>query len=263
MRYPRSLFIALALMFWASQGSSQTITVNEEDDSARAISLRTFYEDDTDVPGQGEEVDGIGLLGKRTRHLLGDVPFAAGRTLVDTTWLYYRTSLDTVLHSTGVHWLRVPLNPDSTLKGVPMVLRVASRVPVRIYLNGERVLQADEAAVRPGGIVDTRMADIPPINVPLVFQCDGNREVITIRSEGAPGTSLTDHVIEASLHTADINYRTQRSMLHHGVFIGINILIALLALISAWSEKQRTGWVFLGVLSLLVVLDVVSSHPWN
>ncbi|MBL7955727.1 MAG: hypothetical protein JNJ91_11840 [Flavobacteriales bacterium] len=259
MRFPASLFIALLLMLWASQGSSQTITVNEEDDSARAISLRTFYEDDTDVPGQGEEVDGIGLLGKRTRHLLGDVPYAAGRTLVDTTWLYYRTSLDTVLPSTGVHWLRVPLNPDSTLKGVPMVLRVASRVPVRIYLNGERVLQADEAAVRPGGIVDTRTADIPPLNIPLIFLCDGNREVITIRSEGTPGTSLTDHAIEASLHTADINYRTQRSMLHHGVFIGINILIALLALISAWSEKQRTGWVFLGVLSLLVVLDVVSS----
>jgi hypothetical protein len=91
MRYPRSLFIALALMFWASQGSSQTITVNEEDDSARDISLRTFFEDDTDVPGQGEEVDGIGLLGKRTRHLLGDEPYSAGRTLVDTTWLYYRT----------------------------------------------------------------------------------------------------------------------------------------------------------------------------
>ncbi|MBL7946387.1 MAG: hypothetical protein JNN32_09990 [Flavobacteriales bacterium] len=259
MRFPGSLFIALVLVLLASQGASQTITVNEEDASARAISLRTFFEDDTDVPGQGEEVDGIGLLGKRTRHQLGDVPYAAGRTLVDSTWLYYRTSLDTVLPSTGVHWIRVPLSPDSTLKGVPMVLRIASRVPVRIYLNGERVLQADDAAVRPGGIVDTREADIPPINVPLIFQCDGNKEVITIRSEGAPGSSLTDHAIEASLHTADINYRTQRSMMHYGVFVGINILIALLALVSGWSEKERTGWILLAVLSILAVLDVVSS----
>ncbi|HOY29392.1 MAG TPA: hypothetical protein PLR96_10495, partial [Flavobacteriales bacterium] len=259
MRDQRSLFIALVLLLWAGQASAQTITVNDDDEFARAIGLRTFYEDDTDVPGHGGEIDGIGLLGKRTRHAMGDLAGGADRTLIDTTWLRYRASLDTIVPTTGVHWLRIPLDPDSTLKGVPMVLRISARVPVQVFLNGERILQADAEAVQPGNVTDTRKAGIPPLNVPLLFQCDGNVEVIAIRSQGPPGSSLSDQDIQASLHTADINYRTQRSMIHYGVFIGINIIIALLALVSAWSEKQRTGWILLAALSILAVLDVVSS----
>lgn len=259
MRDASWLFIALVLILGVGQASGQVIRVNDDDELARAIGLRTFYEDDTDVPGHGGEIDGIGLLGKRTRHALGDVAGGADRTLIDTTWLRYRASMDTIVPTTGVHWLRIPLDPDSTLKGVPMVLRISARAPVQVFLNGERILQADAEAVQPGNVTDTRKADIPPLNVPLLFVCDGSTEVITIRSEGSPGTSLTDHDLEASLHTADINYRTQRSMMHYGVFVGINIIIALLALVSAWSEKQRTGWILLALLSVLAVLDVVSS----
>ena len=80
-----------------------------------------------------------------------------------------------------------------------------------------------------------------------------------MRIDGRPGTELDQARLHLSLHPADFSFRTQRKMMHRGIFVGINGIIALLALVIGWRERQRTAWLLVFLLSVVSVLDIVSD----
>ncbi|MCB0766019.1 MAG: hypothetical protein KDB95_02295, partial [Flavobacteriales bacterium] len=217
------------------------------------ISSRTFTEETSSVPGHGGKVAGVDLLDKNTRHHAGDLPGAEARDFVDTAWTVVGSSNDTLPSMDGMHWLRARMMPGMDLTGQPVFLTVSAEVPFIIYLNGEERL-------RSSGLVDAADdGSHPGSGVPLVFRCDGRPEVLAMRIDGRPGTELDQARLHLSLHPADFSFRTQRKMMHRGIFVGINGIIALLALVIGWRERQRTAWLLVFLLSVVSVLDIVSD----
>ncbi|MBK6894582.1 MAG: hypothetical protein IPH00_16015 [Flavobacteriales bacterium] len=76
-----------------------------------------------EVPGMGDDVPGLNLVKEGNGRLqFGDSIAYASSDLVDTAWQKLRSSNDTVLPGTGVHWLRFRFLPASLLKGQALLL---------------------------------------------------------------------------------------------------------------------------------------------
>ncbi|MCC7503548.1 MAG: hypothetical protein IT229_13530 [Flavobacteriales bacterium] len=235
----------------------QFVRITQSGGGLELIKERDLRDGNANVSGQGFDIPGIELFNEhKTRHLIGDDPAYAARDHVDTTWSYLDDSADSVVAAASVHWLRYQVLPAADLKGLPLLLNVQCRNGFTLYLNGAQVLRSAPMATATGSILPLSDS-IPKLSVPVMFQCDGKPEVIAIRLEGAAGRSLNDSALRISLHSGDISYQMQRSMLHYGVFIGINVIILLLALVIGWSERVDRSWLLLALLSFVSVLDTL------
>src|SRR5436190_9254684 len=93
------------------------------------------------------------------------------------------------------------------------------------------------------------------VSVPFMLLCDGVSEVLAVRIEGTLGRSLRPVAPVLSLQAADTSYRIHRRMMHFGVFIGINAIILILALVIWRSDRGERSWLLLAWLSLISALD--------
>ena len=217
------------------------------------VNVKLLSEDITKVPGQATKVHGIDLLGQHALHWIGDPPDAAEHNANDTSWVRLRTSQDSVPVNGSVHWVRTWLAPAADLKDRPLVLNVGGKGVVTVYLNGRPVLGPIDLSAR---LHDAR---VPPASIPLGLLVDGPPEVVALRIEGAPGTSFRALEATLSLHDADTHYTVQQDMVHYGIFIGINLIIVLLALVIGRADRGRDGWGLLALLSFLAALEIITD----
>jgi class 3 adenylate cyclase len=235
--------------------AGQRVRITTDGKSVRSIDARDLVDRSTPVSGQGFGVPGIDLSGERqARHFIGDDSAFAARTFVDTTWARASRSGDSSVAGVAVHWVRYRFLPADDLKGMPLILNVQAFGQVDVFLNGTRLLRS--AAMPPAGGDFLPLTDtVPHLMVPLALRCDGAPEALAIRITGTPGGSLDAAALRVSLHAANSSYDLQRTMVHYGVFIGINAIIVLLALVIGWSERGSRNWFLLALLSLVSVLD--------
>ncbi len=114
---------------------------------------------------------------------------------------------------------------------------------------------AAEAMPAPVGELLPRSDSVPRMSFPIRLLCDGRPEVLAVRVESGPGVRLSATGLQVTLHKADVSYHVQRYMLHYGVFIGINGIIFLLALVIGWSDRKDRSWSLLAALSLVSALS--------
>jgi len=213
-----------------------------------------------EVPGMGDNVPGLNLVKEGNGRLqFGDSIAYASSDLVDTAWQKLRSSNDTVLPGTGVHWLRFRFLPDSLLKGKTLLLGLGGNEKLEVFLNGSLLFNSYAG---PGNGKATDSVPSPYL-VPFNFRCDGRTEVIAIRLTSVDGTVARTFAQGCSLHTADMAFRNQRNMTQYGVFIGINLIILLLALV-IWSfERRERQWLFLALLSFVTAVDTFCDLAGN
>ena len=255
MRAVPSCLVSILLIVLSVTVSAQSVRVSEH--GARGtVDEERLREEVTNVPGQGREVPGLDLSYTDTpRHAIGDGTGFADRDLVDSTWLPLRTTLDTVVPGANVHWIRYQVLADADLKGVPLILNVGAREAFEVFLNG-RSLTSSWGAPLMDDASRTPVTEPPlGISIPVRLLCDGRSEVIAVRVESAAGMSLEHAGVWLSLHMSDTHYATQRRTMHFGVFVGINIVIMLLALVIWTFERGDRSWLLLAMLSLVSALD--------
>jgi len=244
-------------MLFVLAATGQTVRINQAGGGIELIKEKDLRDANARVSGQGFDIPGIELLNEhKTRHWIGDDTVFAARSFVDTTWSQLDDSQDSVVAGAMVHWVRYRFQAADDLKGLPLVLNVQCRGGLTLYLNGHVLLRAAPMPEATGSLLPLSDS-IPRLSVPVTFLCDGDPEVLAIRIEGAPGRSLRASALAASLHSGDIAYFVQRSMMHYGVFIGINVIILLLALVIGWSERGDRSWLLLALLSFVSVLDTL------
>ncbi|MFZ1617831.1 MAG: adenylate/guanylate cyclase domain-containing protein [Flavobacteriales bacterium] len=205
----------------------------------------------TSVPGMGT-VPGAELVQQsKARFHSGDDPAYASRDFVDSTWQKLSEELDTIAAPDGVHWLRFRLLPDSTLRGKKVILGLGNEIGAQVFLNGDALF-----STTPGGIdAPLKGGAVVPILVPFSFRCDGRTECIAIRLDPSDAKSARVFARKTTLHAGDMAYANQRSMAQYGVFIGINLVILILALV-IWSfERREKHWLYLAGLSFFSALD--------
>jgi class 3 adenylate cyclase len=253
----RSLVLFLCL-------SSAGYTAAQDDPPEGRVDLRRLSESTTRVSGMGTEVPGLDLASMADmRHWIGDDSSFAFRQLVDSTWLGPRKGLDSIVSGVGVHWVRYHLEPQPDVQHRPLWLVVQSAVPFVLYHNGVEVLRSVGLPESPGERVLTRERTLVPVTLPWRPAHDGRPEVLALRLEAPPGTSFRQLDLRATLHLSDAGYHMQRSLMHHGLFIGVNTIIVLLALIIWWNDRNERSWLLLALLSLVNALSTFTDLAGN
>ncbi len=253
----RHLFRSLLALCISSPlfGFGQGIQVHTKPASTE-LELKDLLEEEVVVPGVGRDVPGIELdEWVKARHGFGDDPRYAERSFADTAWTRLIGSRDSVVPGNSVHWIRFHLRPAAELKGERLLLQVSSAEALDIFLNGKSILRAP-ASVRSSMHHGRPLADsVARITVPFVFACDGQPEIIAVRVQGKEGGSLRAAQLVITTHVAGSVYAAQRHVMHLGVFIGVNLIILLLALI-IWSyERKERTWLLLAMLAGVSALD--------
>ena len=250
--------LSIVLVFAAIAAQGQAIRKSEAGSKRDTLSLRKLSDKTTEVIALGGDVPGIDLLEDASpRHWIGDDSNFAARGLIDSTWLRPVRSRDSIVPDATVHWVRYHLLPQARLRGLPLTLTVRSTGPFTVYHNGELLVQAGATGLLMDERILTRIDSLPCITVPLTTATDGRPDVIAVRLTCPPGTPLSALGHRASLHTADVHYRLHRTMLHYGVFIGVNAIILVLALVIWRGERHERSWLLLALLSFVSALDTV------
>jgi class 3 adenylate cyclase len=204
----------------------------------------------TEVPGMGT-VPGVGLKSRGNARLqFGDDPAYALRNYVDSTWLKLNAD-DTVRTGTGVYWLRFRLQPDSSLRGKKVLLGFGDDLQAEVFLNGELLFTTPTEKPNSKTVGGSPV----PLLVPFSFLCDGNTESIAIRLDSADANSAGDFADNTTVHAGNMAYANQRNMAQYGVFIGINLVILVLALVIWNFERREKQWLYLAGLSFFSALD--------
>lgn len=220
------------------------------------ITLAKLWDKDVAVQGQGSKVAGMDLLDlDNVRTLAGDDTAFAQRNFEDSGWPSYNDSVINVRGAT-VQWVRIPLVTARELKGVPLWLNLDSRYPFSVFLDGRRIVQSDAVAAPYGALPDTALA-VKRMMVPLDLLADGQPESLALRMEMPAGSSLASAQLGITLHVQDSTWHLHRVLINHGVFIGINVIILLMALVIGFAERRDKGWLLLAALSFVSVLDAL------
>jgi len=238
-----------------SRGQEVVVEPKDWQTDATIINPEGLWDKNASVAGQGSEVPGIDLTaGGHARHHLGDSAQFALRTYVDTAWASASSTKDSIVPGATVHWVRFHLVAGEAMKGQPLLLNIQVKAAFTLFLNGEQLLHAsDMHSKRPWG----RSDPVPRWSVPLKLLCDGDDEVLAMRLETWPGSTLGSTDLQASIHASGSGYHLNSIVMNYGVFIGINVIILLMAMLMGWSEGRRRVWFLLAALSFVSVLDTV------
>ncbi|MBV6404332.1 MAG: hypothetical protein IT228_08035 [Flavobacteriales bacterium] len=248
-------YILIIAALCATRSVAQKVHIKPSPDAAH-VTLMDLEQETTQVSGQGNEVPGIDLDKKGDpRHWIGGDSTMAARIFEDRTWSRLNRSEDSVVTGATVHWVRYHLRADAVLRDLPLVVNVRSRCAFVLYLNGQELARSN-APAQAGSALATGDS-IPHMSVPISLLGDGDREVIALRITTPPSSALEEAGLRVTLHRADNMYRIQRTMLHYGVFIGINIIILLFALVMWADDRRQLSWLVLASLSLITAIDTL------
>jgi len=225
-------------------------------DGAHEIDLRILREGSAPMPGQGLQEPGLVLEDvAEAKHFIGDDVHATEREYPDSLWAELDASSDSVVPGQGVHWMRYRLSPLADLRGIPLFLHFGAQAPFEVFLDGRSILRS------PGVDPTASSAGLPSrdsllqAGVPFTFLCDGRPEVIAVRVAAPAGRSLDSIGSSVSVQLAGSGYDQHRRMMHFGVFVGINVVIIILALVIWNGDRREKSWLLLALLSLVSALD--------
>ncbi len=214
-------------------------------------------------------VPGIDLIEEGLPHCIrADDPSFAARELDERTWQPLN-SFDRAQLPTGqVYWVRFHLKVDTALAHAPVDLDIYSQGAVEVYFNGELV-EHFGTMPRTGSTEGYQAAPfVPRRQVRLRFMGDGQRETVAIRCVHAPVSvagferanelALTLHLPEVEGTIAGME---DSNLLQYGLFIGINLIILLLAGAIMSRSKRDRSWLMLAFFSLFMALVGFTNTP--
>ncbi len=244
MFHLRPLLLVTALVIGVAVAGQQS----DGRETYTRLDMPLLQGNNTKVPGMGEEVPGLALSNwGKMRLLAGDGPGSADRALADSAWATDTDDLGTPPDS--VYWLRFHFLPVPDLKGRMLALNLGSGHALLVFLNGDTLFRYAPGHAAPGAPA------APPFTIPFSLRCDGQPEVLAIRLQAAGAEQVETFVKSSSLHSADMAYRFQQYMMQFGMFIGVNLIILVLALVIWRSEPGDRRWLYLALLSALYMVD--------
>jgi class 3 adenylate cyclase len=187
---------------------------------------------------RGGVVPGLDLreFGKPS-HFTGDHAAFAERSFNDTAWPPLRP--DSALDVARVQWLRFHLHPAPDLRNVPLTLTLASDAAMEVFLNGARIMTTDISSG----------AALRSITVPILLANDSAQEVLAIRLDA--GAIKRPPSFQAAMHMQDRGAASALNLMHFGLYIGVNLIIFILALVIYALDRRERSWLLLALLSLV------------
>ena len=248
----------LLILSWAFAHAQEEEGTGHERERPRHFDAGGLREGNLELPGQGQQIPGIDLrtIGRPRIAFIDDSAFAA-RDLDDNAWPQLHRAEDSLVPGVHIWWVRYHLYPDAGLKRVPLVLSVGSSADVEVFLNGSSILRTTAMPTLKGAEGMPLADSLPHVSAPFKLLCDDHREVLALRVTGLPGRTLKDAGLMVSMHRPDVGYGAQRTVMHFGLFVGVNLIILVLSVILWFQDRRETSWLMLGLLSLIEAFDSV------
>ncbi len=221
------------------------------------------------VPSIVISVPGIDLIATGHPHCLrADDPAFAARELDERIW-HPLDSFDLAGTAVGqVYWVRFHLLVDPKLAHVPIDLGIFTQGARDVFVNGELVERSGTIPAYGTGEGSQAAPFVPRRQVRLRFAGDGAFETIAIRCDYTPvflGNAETANTLEFTLHLPEITGTIERmedsTLLQYGLFVGINLIIMLLAGGVMSRSKRDRSWLMLALFSLFMALVGITNIP--
>lgn len=211
-------------------------------------------------------VPGLDLVrAAHPRYIREDRAEFAARDFDDTAWPVMDSTADIGFEPGKVHWVRFDLilpkeDPGDTLDD-GLELSLFSQGAMEIYLNGKAVDHfgtlppvGQERTYHPAPFVPRR-------TVRLHFARDGLPETIALRYVYEPVKDRDTGIVEPLKVALQLPAETRRmervesaTLLQYGVFLGINLIIMLLALVILALRPRDASWRRMSFFSFFMVL---------
>ena len=214
-------------------------------------------------------VPGIDLVAQgHARYRLADDPAFALRTFDDRAWQPLDSLTEVGFGRGQASWLRFDLRVDPELAGTSVDLNIYTQGAMEVYFNGER-MEHFGTMPKAGSAEGYHAAPfVPRRKVRLRFAGDGAPETIAIRFaytpayvaglEGSKALALTLHHPEVD---GTIERLEDSTLLQYGLFVGINLIILLLAGVIMSRSTRDRSWLMLALFSLFMALVGVTNIP--
>ena len=202
------------------------------------------------------------------RYFKGDDLAFAARAFDDGSWPVLGPAAVEELHSDSVYWIRFDLEVSPTMAMIPVDLTICTQGAMQVFLNGALIEQFG-ALPRPGSPGIERAAFIPRRTLRIHFLGDGQHESIAVRTVYTPiilpGMASGSDPFTASLHLPEVTEQMARvensTTLQYGVYLGVNLIILLLASVIYSRNRRDLSWLMLGLLSFFQALVALSNVP--
>ncbi|HQV51677.1 MAG: hypothetical protein IPH21_04295 [Flavobacteriales bacterium] len=257
--HTRLLLVAIAILVVGLCTAQQDGPTEEEQPTI--ITAEQLQDFNSVVPGMGRQIPGIYLsnYGLPCYHFGDDGTFAS-RDLNDSGWVaagsWYApiTLPKEQLDTAQALWVRYHLLCDSSLRGSPLTLSLGSIAGIEIFLNGHRLVHVRELPPVVHDLDQPIWDTLRRFTLPITFACQGEPEVLAIRIDPA-----RNGIPYPTLHYTNFAYNVQLSAMHYGVFIGVNAIIFLLALV-LWSlDRNDKQWWLLALLAFVTGIRVCAK----
>ncbi|MEO8069421.1 MAG: adenylate/guanylate cyclase domain-containing protein, partial [Flavobacteriales bacterium] len=258
------LLVLLVLPAWSQVSAMQaqdttSIRLDEHRLRSGAAFVRTAL---LSLPGVDLVLDARPHYCKRD-----DLAFAA-RAFDDGAWPVLGPASVEQLYTDSVHWIRFELDVAPTMAGVPVDLTICTQGAMQVFLNGV-LIEHFGALPSPGSAGVERAPFVPRRTLRIHFIGDGHLESLAVRTVYTPiilpGMLSGSDPFTASLHLPEVTERMARvensSTLQYGVYLGINLIILLLASVIYSRNRRDLSWLMLGLLALFQALVALSNIP--
>jgi hypothetical protein len=201
------------------------------------------------VPGIGA-VEGFSLFRdvRAVRYMAGDSAHWASLGADDAAWAMRSDADSLALLNAPVYWIRFHFSVDSALAKEHLLLHLTSSGKLELWLDGAPLVRTDMQPTllpkeisglgTPASILAFTLGDLAP----------DAAHVLAIRFvRPARGGTVLD--LRALVVRAEAYGTLHRSVLHHGVFIGVNALMLLMALIHWRLSRHDRVWPWFAGLS--------------
>ena len=211
-------------------------------------------------------VPGIDLVAQgHARYRLADDPAFAVRNFNDSAWQPLDSLSDISLLQGHASWLRFDLHVDPKLAGTSADLNIFSQGAMEVYFNGELVEHFGTMPVHGAGNGYSSAPFVPRRKMRLRFVGDGAPESIAIRFVHHPIFLEGELPLAFTLHLPEVEVAVEQmedsTLLQYGLFVGINLIILLLAGVIMSRSTRDRSWLMLALFSLFMALVGVTNIP--
>jgi|GEM_PF-3243802 len=214
-------------------------------------------------------VPGIDLIEHgNPRYRLADDTAHAGRMFDDHDWQPLDSMVDAGSVRTNVYWVRFDLRVASELARTSVDLDIFTQGAMEVFFNGELVEHFGSIPGKGNAEGYQAAPFVPRRHVRLRLMGDGQRETIATRCVHDPmflASYAQANKLALTLHLPEVSGTIDRmedsTLLQYGLFVGINLIILLLAgVIMSRSERDRS-WLLLALFSLFMALVGFTNIP--
>ncbi len=228
-----------------------------------AFTAKSYTSNRVRIPGNGR-ASGFSIFQdvRSVRYMAGDSASWSSGSFDDRAWAKRQHSDSLVKLDAPVYWIRFHFSVDSALAREHLMLHVTSPGALEVWMDGIPLMRSSAGMDDLPKEITSLQAPAALLDFTLGKVAPDTAHVLAFRLvRPAKGGSFKD--LKAVVHSVTATGSLHRSAMHHGVFIGVNVLMLLMALIYWRLSRQDKVWPWFAALTAINAFMAFNSLLGN